>query len=73
MVRRPSVVNNFKHLLLQNRLPNQSQILPGPWVGGTKVCSLHVGHMTKMAVTNVGRTRSPTPLLAIYAIRYVYT
>ena len=22
-----------------------------PWVGGTKVCSRHLGHMTKMAVT----------------------
>ena len=25
------------------------------------------------AVTNVGRTCGPTPLLAIYAIKYVYT
>ena len=116
MVRRPSVVgvrrpsssvlNNFKHLLLQNRLPDQSQILcflahlshrlkgeligyswsgvrpssvgvrrrrsisniffsktacpikakfyvEPPWVGGTKVCSRHLGHMTKMAATPI--------------------
>ena len=33
-VRRPSVVvNNFKHLLLQNRLPDQSQILCGASLG----------------------------------------
>ena len=32
--RRPSsVVNNFKHLLLQNRLPDQSQILCDPSLG----------------------------------------
>ena len=24
-----------------------------PWVGGTKVCSRHVGHMTKMAATQI--------------------
>ena len=24
-----------------------------PWVGGTKVCSRHVGHMTKMATTPI--------------------
>ena len=53
-VRRPSVVNNFKHLLLRNRLPNQSQIFcEPPWVGGTKVCSRHLGHMTKMAATPI--------------------
>ena len=48
---RPSpVVNNFKHLLLQNRFPDQSQILCGASLGrGTKVCPRHVGHMTKMA------------------------
>ena len=33
VVRRPSVVNNFKHLLLQNRLANQSQILCGACLG----------------------------------------
>ena len=24
-----------------------------PWVGGTKVCSQHLGHMTKMAATAI--------------------
>ena len=24
-----------------------------PWVGGTKVCSRHLGHMTKMAATPI--------------------
>ena len=24
-----------------------------PWVGGTKICSRHVGHMTKMAATPI--------------------
>ena len=63
MVRRPSlvrrrpsvvVVNKLKHLLLQNRLLDQSQIyVESPWVGGTKVCSQHLGHMTKMAATPI--------------------
>ena len=35
MVRRPSVVNNFKHLL-QNRLPDQSQSLCGASLGRGK-------------------------------------
>ena len=33
VVRRPSVVNNFKRLLLQNRLPDQCQILCGASLG----------------------------------------
>ena len=43
-------VHNFKHLL-SNQLSNQSQnfYMEPPWVGGTKVCSRHLGHMTKMA------------------------
>ena len=54
-VRRPSVVvNNFKHLLLQNRFPDQSQILCGASLGrGNKNCSRHLGHMTKMAATPI--------------------
>ena len=64
-VRRPSV-HIFKHLLLRNRLANQNQILCGAsWVGGTKVCSQHPGHMTKMATTPIyGKTlqkSSPEP------------
>ena len=34
MIQRPSVfVNNFKHILLKNRLPDQSQILCGASLG----------------------------------------
>ena len=48
------VVNNFKHLLLQNRLPDQSQILCGASVGrGAKVSLRHLCHMTKMADTPI--------------------
>ena len=37
-----------------------------PWVGGTKVCSWHLGHMTKMATTpiygkNPSKSSSPEP------------
>ena len=37
-----------------------------PWVGGTKVCSRHLGHMTKMAVTPImvktlKKSSSPEP------------
>ena len=37
-----------------------------PWVGGTKVCSRHLGHMTKMAATpiygkNPSKSSSPEP------------
>ena len=53
VVRPSSVVNNFKHLL-QNRLPDQSQILCGASLGmGNKICSRHLGHITKMAATPI--------------------
>ena len=49
---RPSSSTMLKHLLLRNHLADQSQILyEPPWVEGTKVCSRHPGHMTKMAAT----------------------
>ena len=49
MLRRRPSFTLFKHLL-QNRLADQSQFFFEPhWVGGTKVCSRHLGHMTKMA------------------------
>ena len=64
MVRRPSGVNRrpsftmLKDLLLQTAWPIKAKFyVEPPWVGGTKVCSLHVGHMTKMAATTIyGRT-----------------
>ena len=41
----------FKHFL-KNRLANQCKFhKESPWVEGTKVCSRHLGHMTKMAAT----------------------
>ena len=49
-----SVVNNFKRLLLQNRLPDQCQILCGASLGrGNESFSCHLGHMTKMAATPI--------------------
>ena len=49
MLRRPSV-HNFKHLLLQNCLANQSQILGGASLGrGNEVYINGPGHMTKIA------------------------
>ena len=65
--RRPSSVHIFKHLLLRNRLANQSQILCGAsWEGGTKVCINGPGHMTKMAAMpingkNLKKSSSPEP------------
>ena len=35
---RPSSVHNFKHLLLQNRLPDQSEILCGASMGTGNEC-----------------------------------
>ena len=51
VVRPPSlsVVNNFKHLL-----QNKAKFYVEPsWVGGTKVCLRHLGHMTKMATITI--------------------
>ena len=60
-----SIVRPFtmlKDLLLQNRLANQSQFyVEPPWVGGTKVCSRHLGHMTKMAVMPIYGKKLKTP------------
>ena len=61
MLRRPALLLSsslsstiFKHLLLRNRLANQSQIyVEPPWEGGTKVCINGPGHMTKMAATPI--------------------
>ena len=53
-VRRPSVrrpsSTMLKHLLLRNRLVDQSQILCGASLG---ICLRHLGHMTKMAATPI--------------------
>ena len=61
-VRLSSVVNNFKHT---SPIKAKFYVEP-PWVGGTTVCSQHVGHMTKMAATpiyskNPSKSSSPEP------------
>ena len=51
--RRPSFTM-LKDLLLQTTWPIKAKFyVEPPWVGGTKVCSLHAGHMTKMAATPI--------------------
>ena len=54
----------LKHLLLRNLLANQSQILCRAFfVGGTKVCSQHLGHMAKMATMPIYGKNSSQNLL----------
>ena len=61
MVRRPTVIvrrlpsfTKLKDLLLQMAWPIKAKFyVEPPWDGGTKVCSRHVGHMTKMAATPI--------------------
>ena len=66
VVVRPSV-HIFKHLLLRNRLANQSQTLCGASLGrGDKSLYKWPGHMTKMAATpiygkNFKKSSSPEP------------
>ena len=53
---RPSSASStmLKHLLLRNRLADQSQIfVEPPRVGGTNFCLRHLSHMTKMAATPI--------------------
>ena len=58
MDRRPSVVrrrmscvfHNIQRLFSKTALPIKAKFyVDPPWVGGTVVCSRHLGHMTKMA------------------------
>ena len=60
MVRRPSVVRRRRpsSLTISNISKTAHPIkakfyVEPPWVGGTKVCSRHLGHMTKMAATPI--------------------
>ena len=54
MVLRPAVVNNFNIFFSKTAWPIKAKFNVEPrWVGGTKVCLLHVGHMTKMAATPI--------------------
>ena len=51
---RPSSIHKLRHLLLRNRLADQSQILCGASLGrGNEILFRHVGHMTKMAATPI--------------------
>ena len=65
---RPSSVRHKQfQFLLQNRLPDQTKFyVEPPSVGGVKVCSRHLGHMTKMAATPIydktlQKSSSPEP------------
>ena len=72
MVQRPSVVrpsvvrrrSQFQTNIFSSEtaLPIKAKFYVEPhWVGGTKVCSRHAGHMTKMAATPIyGKNPSKT-------------
>ena len=50
--RRPSTFSNI--LFPKTALPIKAKFyVEPPWVGGTQVCSRHLGHMTKMAATHI--------------------
>ena len=46
-----SVVHNAQRASSPKPLGQSKPNFCGAWVGGTKVCSRHLGHMTKMAAT----------------------
>ena len=49
--RRPQCSNIF---FSETAWPNKAKFyVEPPWVGGTKFCSRHLGHMTKMAATPI--------------------
>ena len=53
MVRRPSSTIS-KIFFSKTTWPIKAKFyVEPPWVGGTKVCSRHLGHMTKMAATPI--------------------
>ena len=67
-VRRPSVRPfAFSNIPSETAWPIKAKFyVEPPWVGGTKVCSRHLGHMTKMAATpiygkNPSKSSSPEP------------
>ena len=52
VVRRPSTFSNI--FLSKTAWPIKAKFyVKPPWVGGTTVCSPHLGHMTKMAATPI--------------------
>ena len=61
MLRRPSVVCPlFSKIFSKTTGPVEAKFhVEPPWVGGTKVYSGHLGHMTKMAATPInGKNQS---------------
>ena len=65
-VRRPSLVHNAQTSFSQKTAwPIKAKFyMEPPWVGGTKFCSRHLGHMTKMAATPIyGKNPSKNLLL----------
>ena len=64
---RPSVRPfTFSNIFFARPIKPKFYVEP-PWVGGTKVCSRHLGHMTKMSATPIyGKTlqKSSSPELA---------
>ena len=61
---RPSTISNVFSSETAWPIKAKFSVEP-PWVGGTKVCSWHLGHMTKMAATpiyvNTLQKSSPEP------------
>ena len=62
--RPPSSVNIFKHLFPKTAWPIKAKCyVEPPWVGRTKGCSRHLGHMTKMAATPI-YGKNPSKILS---------
>ena len=52
VVRTSSTISNI--FFSETACPIKTKFyVESPWVGGTKVCSRHLGHMTKMAATPI--------------------
>ena len=64
VIRRPQCSNIF---FSETAWPTKAKFyVEPPWVGGTKFCSRHLGHVTKMAATpiygkNPSKSSSPEP------------
>ena len=68
MVRRPSVRGRRQSSLTISNISKTACPIKAkfyvepPWEGGTKVCSRHLGHVTKMAAMPIyGKKSSPEP------------
>ena len=57
--RRPSSFTMLKALLLQTVWPIKAKFyVKPPWVGGTKVCSRHLGHMTATPIYGINPSKT---------------